>query len=250
MTNISLEERIEYPIDSGHIAIIGEGRRYPAYWAHPRIGGKFSGIALLHDWWGMANWVRMMANFFAMRGYYVIAPDLFHEQTASTPKEAMALIEKTKDTRYEGLDATLTVLETHNRTNRKVAAVGVGMGGTLAYEAALKRTDLEAAVSYAGFPQAYMGQFKTCNTPILAFYGEKEPYTKPIVIETMRQELLQSPVKDRSHVEIVPNVGHDIFHDQMSIDELDVARQLYLKTQNFLKNFLIPPTEPHKKTVI
>jgi carboxymethylenebutenolidase len=245
-----LTQQVEHPIDSGHIAIIGETTRYPAYWAHPRMGNNLSGIAIIHDWWGMSNWVRLMANHFAMRGYYVIAPDLFHEQTASNPKEAMALLEKTKDTRYLGLDATLTVLETHNRTNRKCAVIGVGMGGTLAYEAALKRTDLEAAVSFAGFPQAFMGQFQHCKTPTLAIYGDKEPYTKPMVIEKLRQELKSSPVGEQCNVQVIPEMAHDIFKDNMTDKELKTAREMFVLVQEFLANFLSSPTQSQARKPI
>src|SRR5690606_21136645 len=149
----------------------------------PRIGHRFSGICLLHDWWGMDTVSRMVANFFAQMGYYVIEPDLFGGKTANTPQEALRLVEKTQSTRYEAVNATLSVLESHHRVNRSVAAIGMGMGGTLAFEAAIKRPDLEAAVSYAGFPQQFLGQFNQSTTPILAIYGSQEPYTKPKVIQ-------------------------------------------------------------------
>src|SRR5262245_2799826 len=91
--------RVEYAIDSGYITIVADGgQRLPAYWAHPRIGNRFSGIAILHDWWGMNDVCRLLANFFGQMGYYVIVPDLFNGQTANSPTDAMKLLETTRDT--------------------------------------------------------------------------------------------------------------------------------------------------------
>ena len=142
--------RVEFAIDSGHIEIVSDkGQKVPAYWAHPRVGKKFSGICLLHDWWGLNDISRILVNFFAQMGYYVIAPDMYLGELAHDPKQAMKLLDKTKARHFDMADTALTVLEKHHRTNSRVAAVGLGMGGTLAFEAAIKRKDLEASVAYA-----------------------------------------------------------------------------------------------------
>ena len=201
---------VEYDIVSGHVTVIlANGARMPAYWSHPNIGGTFPSVALIHDWWGIRPVERRLAQSLAQMGYYVIVPDLFDGETAETPQEAMALVEKLGEHGYAAVDAALGVMEKHLRSNRNVAAVGLGMGGSLAFEAAIKRHDLEAAVSFYGFPQRYMGQFDHAHAPILAIYGSDEPYTKAPVIERLRQELAQSQVEHEVHV--IPDVGRDFF---------------------------------------
>ena len=86
------------------------------------------------------------------------------------------------------------MLENHGRTDGHTAAVGLGMGGSLAFEAALHRNDLEAAVSFYGFPQRYLGKFKDAKTPILAVYGSADPFVASNVIDELRRELAQSPL--------------------------------------------------------
>lgn len=231
--------RVEYAIDSGHIEIIGDGgKKIPAYWAHPRIGHRFSGICLLHDWWGMDQVSRTLANFFAQMGYYVIEPDLFGGKTASSPQEAMELIEKTKDSRYHIVDSTLSVLETHHRTYSTVAAVGIGMGGTLALEAAINRDDLEATVCYSGFPQSYMGQFEKSNTPILAIYGSEEPYVKPNVIQRFQNELNQTKLKDEHEVVIIEGADHQIFSKDKAPDKREISKIAINHTLSFLERYM------------
>jgi carboxymethylenebutenolidase len=243
--------RVEFSIDNGHIEIVTDaGQKVPAYWAHPRIGQKFSGICMLHDWWGMNDVCRTVANFFAQMGYYVIAPDMFSGELVNNPQQAMALLEKTQETRYHAVDATLSVLESHHRINHSVAAIGIGMGGTLAFEAAIKRDDLEAAVSYAGFPQQYFGQFARSNTPILAIYGSEEPYTKPKVIKALQAEFAQTPLKEEHQVAIIQGAGHDFFGNTMDAEMRDITKRTINHTLSFLEKYIEQPQHQHRPTGI
>lgn len=239
--------RVEFSIDSGHITIVSDtGQQVPAYWAHPRIGQKFSGICMLHDWWGLNDVCRTVANFFAQMGYYVIAPDMFSGQIAHNPRQAMALLEKTQDERYSTVDAVLSVLESHHLINHSVAAIGMGMGGTLAFEAAIKRDDLEAAISYAGFPQQYFGQFSRSNTPILAVYGSEEPYSKPIVIKALRTEFAQSPLKDKHEVVSIEGAEHNFFVSDPNPEMRNITKQVINHSLIFLEKYIEQPAHQHR----
>lgn len=208
-------DHVEYNITSGHIQIAMEdGEMLPAYMAHPNIATKFPGIALIHDWWGMTDLIRHIAHIFAQAGHYVIVPDLFNGKTAATREEALQLIDALGNGGYKRINTALSVLENHHQCNANVAAVGLGMGGSLAFEAAIVRPDLEAAVAYAGFPQRYLGHFKRGKTPVLAFYGTNEPYISRDMIEKLRQELAATPLKQAHEVVILDGAGHDIFTDE------------------------------------
>ncbi len=235
-------DRLEYAIDSGYITIVtDDGQRVPAYWAHPRAGNKFAAIGLFHDWWGVSNICRLLANYFAQSGYYVIVPDFFEGRVATTAKQALELLEMTQTTRYRTADAALTVLERHHRTTGSVAAIGLGMGGTLAFEAAIDRDDLEVAVACAGFPQTYLGQFARANTPILALYGSEEPYIRPIVQKALREEWATTPLSDKHRLEIIPGAGHDFFYDTPTPEQREHGKQVIAHILQFLEIHLKQP---------
>jgi carboxymethylenebutenolidase len=201
---------VEYAIISGHVTImLDQGVRMPAFWSHPDLGGTFPAIALIHDWWGIRPVERRLAQSLAQMGYYVIVPDLFGGETARTAQEAMKLVEALGDRGFAAVDAALRAMEHHARSNRSVAAVGLGMGGSLAYEAALTRQDLEAAVSFYGFPQRFLGRFKEAHAPILAVYGSHDPYTRPAVIHRLEQELAESSLEHEVH--IIEGAERDFF---------------------------------------
>ena len=235
--------RAEYGVTSGHIQIVMEGGLHlPAYWAHPNTGRLFPAVALIHDWWGITPAIRRIAHRFAQVGYYVIVPDLFNGQVATTPQQAIELVKALGDGGYPRVDAALSVLETHNNTNHDVAVVGVGMGGSLAYEAAIVRKDMEAAVSYYGFPQRYFGRLKDVRVPILAIYGQQEEYMSATDINRTRREL-DSNTRTLAHeVLLLPDAGHDFLGDAASESGRIQAQVALNNTFDFLEKYLKGPS--------
>ncbi|MFN8527689.1 MAG: dienelactone hydrolase family protein [Anaerolineae bacterium] len=105
-------EHVEYVIATGNMRVIhDEGGEMLGYWSHPDIGGRFPGVVLIHDWWGITDLERSLAQLFAQLGYYVIVPDLYDGVVAQTPTEAMGLVEKVGVNGYKMIDSALTALE-------------------------------------------------------------------------------------------------------------------------------------------
>jgi carboxymethylenebutenolidase len=237
-------DHVEYAVNSGHIQIsMDDSTRLPAYWAHPIMGASFPGVVLLHDWWGVTPLVRRMSMLLAQSGHYVIVPDFFSGKVASSHKEALALLDSLGDTAYQRADTALSVLEHHHHCNGTVAAIGLGMGGSLAFEAAIERADLEAAVAYGGFPQRYLGHFKRSNTPILAFYGADDQFIERALIDQLQTELAASPQPIPHEVVILENARHDIFSDET----LAAGRIAWSQTLDFLDATLEGPSQPPER---
>jgi carboxymethylenebutenolidase len=240
-------DHVEYAIVSGRIRIAMEnGQQLPAYWSHPSIGDVFPGIVLIHDWWGITDVERHLANLFAQVGYYVIVPDLYDGQIAMTPQQAMTLLEHLGDSAYPRVDTALQVLERHHRCNRNVAAIGLGMGGSFAYEAAIERSDLEAAVSYYGFPQRYFGRLSGAKAPIIAFYGSGEPHVSEQHIARLRRELAQSTLKHEVH--IMDGAGRDFFSPNLALEAQEkTTKEIWRQTLVFLDQHLVTTKRAVKK---
>ncbi len=241
-------DHVEYNITSGHITIAMEdGTNLPAYWAHPSRGTKFPAVAMIHNWWGITGIVRRMAHLFAQTGYYTIIPDLFHGKLPTTHAEAAAAVQELGDDAFPKIDAALSVLENHHMTNRKVAAVGIGMGGTLAYQAAIERDDLEVAVSFYGFPHKFFDQFKDANTPILAVYGTHDQIIKPVVIKRLRQTLADTPLADKHKLFTVEGARHDFIVDRATEDERKQVSAAWQQALDFIETYIEPPAKPRQK---
>ena len=87
-------------------AILGKGSKplgtsvsyYPAspktkgYLTIPAGSGKHGAVILIHEWDGLGERVRQVADAFAAEGYVALAADLYSGRTGGTPEQNMALV--------------------------------------------------------------------------------------------------------------------------------------------------------------
>ncbi len=232
---------VQHRITSGFINIVADTHYLPAYWAHPELGGVFPGLVLIHEWWGLTAQIRRQVRRFAELGFYVIAPDLFNRKTARTADEGLALQQQLGEAGPPRVAAALRALETHHRFNGHIAVVGWQLGGELAYHAALHRTDLNAAVVFYGKPDDYLMLMPAAETPILAFYGEKDQTVSPDMIEHVRAALSKSSA--RSEVIVYPGAMMGFFNDDLPTYHEQAAADAWGKMLDFLCEHLQVQTD-------
>lgn len=242
---------VEYTITDAMMRVsLDDGGYMPAYWAHPLLGTRFPGLVLVHDWWGLTPIIRRMATMFAQLGYYVMVPDLFNGETADTPKQAIDLVERSRHHHSHYITTALTVLGNHHHCNKSLGVVGVGMGGSLAFESAIKRDNLQAVIAFSGFPNRFIGQFKQAKSPICAFYGEKEPHIKAEVIHAMRREMSAQQPDFAHEIHIIPHMGHDFFMENLPPHLQPISRKVLGLSLDFLDRHLTSPKKRGDKGVL
>ena len=130
---------------------------FRAYLAVP-AAGKGPGIVLAQEIFGINEFVRATADYYAEEGYVVLAPDLFWRQQPNvelgySPEEweqAFALYQGfDPDRGVDDIGATLAVLRARPEFEGKAGVLGYCLGGKLAYLAAC-RCDVDVAVGYYG----------------------------------------------------------------------------------------------------
>src|SRR5215469_16564348 len=101
------------------------------YLALPEGGGKHPGILVIHEWWGLNDWVKEQAQKFADQGYVALAVDLYRGKTASTPDDAHILMRGLPDDRgMRDLEAGFAYLASRPDVEpNKIGSVGWCMGG-------------------------------------------------------------------------------------------------------------------------
>jgi carboxymethylenebutenolidase len=223
---------VQHQITSGFINIVADDHYLPAFWAHPAIGGVFPGLVLIHGWWGLTAHVRTQVRRFAELGFYVIAPDLFDGQTATTDEQGALLQKQLGEAGPSRVNAAVSALETHNRVNGKMGVVGWQMGGELAYHAAMHRRDLKAVIVFEGKPDDYLIMMPADETPILAFYGGQDPNISLEMIERVRKALAQSPGK--GEIVVYPEASSGFFNDEMPTYRPEAAADAWGKLLDFL----------------
>lgn len=234
---------LQYKIVSGYIQIVSDGHYLPAFWSHPDVGGTFPGLVMLHEQWGLTAHVRAQARRFAEQGYYVIAPDLFNRQTASTEAEAAALVDELGEAGLARVAAALHALATHNRCNGKIGVIGWDFGASLALETAVLRDDLRAVVCFYGLPPDFKpAGLLMLECPLLALFGADDPAIPPDSVAR-----LQAAAGQAAHpheIVVFPGVGAGFFNDTLPTFEPEVAATSWQRVLTFLNDRLDPGDPP------
>jgi len=146
MTDIKTED-VTY--NAGDTALNG----YLAYDAD--AGEPRPGVLVVHEWWGLNDYVRRRARMLAEMGYTALAVDMYgNGATADDPDGAGALMNGVLSDIGEGmarLKAGYDLLADHEATDgNRIAAIGYCFGGAVVLHAAKTGMDLKAVASFHG----------------------------------------------------------------------------------------------------
>ena len=110
------------------------------YLAEPSGEGPHGSVILIHEWNGLVDRVRQLADALATEGYIALAADLYSGRTGTNPQENMALVRETRgnpDEIIANLNAAVTYLTSRADSNGLVATIGWCFGGGVALSFAL-----------------------------------------------------------------------------------------------------------------
>jgi carboxymethylenebutenolidase len=57
---------------------------------------KLPAVIMIHEWWGLNNHIKDMANLLAKEGYVVLAADLYNGKVTADPNEAGNLVQSVR----------------------------------------------------------------------------------------------------------------------------------------------------------
>lgn len=185
------------------IIISGPDGNFGAYLAKPS-GGSGPGIVVIQEIFGVNKVVRDIADGFAARGYFALAPDLFwrlepgvqlSDKSEAEWKRAFGLMTKFDiDAGVQDVQACVSHLRGSGGSTGKVGAVGYCLGGLLAYLAAA-RTDIDAGVGYYGVNiDQKLDEAKNIKKPLMLHIAEKDQFVKPEAQRKIADALKGNPL--------------------------------------------------------
>ena len=144
--------------------------------ALPAGAAPAGAVILVHEWYGLNDDLKRLAERFAAAGFLALAVDLYDGRVATDAPEAMQLSSalQTPDA-VAIIAAAATALRAHPRANGKVAVTGFCLGGAMAIAAACGVPGLAAAVPFYGIPKPEYVDWSRCEIPLLGHYGAKDP---------------------------------------------------------------------------
>ncbi len=123
------------------------------YLAVPEGEGPFPALVVVHEWNGLQDRIRQLADDFAAEGYVTLAADLFQGRTGSNREENMALVREAQsdpEAMIANLDAAVATLRSRSDVTGRVGAMGWCFGGGVALSFGLDGVNHEATAIFYG----------------------------------------------------------------------------------------------------
>lgn len=123
------------------------------YIAEPTGDGPFGSIILIHEWNGLVDRVKQVADALAREGYIALAVDLYSGKVGTSREENIALVQAARAEEEEliaNLNAAVKYLKERTDSNGTVATIGWCFGGGVALTFALGGEEHEGTAIFYG----------------------------------------------------------------------------------------------------
>jgi carboxymethylenebutenolidase len=159
------------------VQIKHDNRTVHAFVVYPEVKQKAPVVIVIHEIFGMSDWVRTVADQLAANGYIAIAPDFLSGMgpnggkssdfpSVDAAREANSKLDADQVT--ADLNAVADYAKKIPAANGKIAVGGFCWGGGQSFRFATNRKDLSAAfVFYGSGPK----DVATINAPVYGFYA-------------------------------------------------------------------------------
>jgi carboxymethylenebutenolidase len=174
----------------------------------PSGKGTFPAIVVIHEWWGLNDWVKEQASKFSDEGYVTLAIDLYRGKVATTPEEAHEIMRGVPEDRaVRDLLAATSYLRGLKQVNpSKVGSIGWCMGGGYSFDLAVNDPKLAAAIVNYGHLATEPETLKKISAPILGIFGGKDRGIPVDDVNKFAEELKK--MGKTVEIKIYPDAGH------------------------------------------
>jgi carboxymethylenebutenolidase len=199
--------------------------------AYPERREKAPVVVLIHEVYGLTDWVRAVADRLAAEGFIAIAPDMLTgrgpggggtEKFASRDDVVKAVRDLAPAQVTAALDAAARYGRSLPAASGRLATIGFCWGGAQSFRYATARSGLDAAVVYYG-TSPELPALADLRAPVLGLYGEDDARVNATVgpAEARARELGKSFV-----AATYPRAGHGFLRAQDGREGANLAASL------------------------
>lgn len=205
----------------------------------PEKSGKYPGLVVIHEWWGLNDWVKEQATKLADQGFVVLAVDLYRGKVATDASDAHELSRGlANDRAISDMNAAFAYLGTRPDVDKnRIGAVGWCMGGGFALQLAIRQPMLRAVVVNYGALPTDPGDMNQITALVLGNFGADDKGITPDDVHAFEKTMkAQSKYVD---LKIYTGAGH-AFENPTNTNGYrpEAAADAWTRTVNFLKSAL------------
>ena len=214
-------------LTAGMVEIQASDRKIPAYRAMPAGKTKLGCVIVVHEIFGVHEYIKDVCRRLAKLGYLAIAPDFFVRQGDVTqyktvPEIFSNVVGKVSDAQVLGdVDATVRWAAANGGDAGKIGITGFCWGGRIVWMASAANPSLKAGVAWYGRLMTTVNEATPkhphdiadkLNWPVLGLYGGKDDGIPMDTVEEMKTRLsFGTKASQASEFVVYPDAPH-AFH--------------------------------------
>ena len=167
-----------------------------AYLRVPPAAGRYPGVLMLPDRWGLNQEFVRMANLLADQGYAVMVPDLYRGQSTDALPRALALSLTTSEVQMlDDVDNAFHYLSSVSRVDTdRIGIIGFNFGGDSALRYATYNPQIRATATLFGSVITDPEELRGLGGPVKGIYVTNDWLIRPASIEAFDGALKEAGV--------------------------------------------------------
>jgi len=233
------------PRHGEYVDIKVEGREKPvkSYVVYPEVKDKAPVVIVIHEIFGLSDWIKSVTDQLAADGFIAIAPDLLSGKapdgggTEELVKSGGDVRKMIQSISMEESTAALNAIREYGMklpaSNGKTATIGFCWGGARSFDYATKQPELSAAVVYYGTSPSDADALKNVKAPVLGLYGSDDARVNK-TIEPAQKAMKEAGKSYTPH--IYDGAGHGFLRQQDGREaNAKAAQQAWPETVKFIR---------------
>ena len=203
---------------------------------------KLPAVVMIHEWWGLNDNIKDMANELAREGYVVLAADLYNGEVAADPNRARELsssVGENPEQAISNLQSAVQYLASlPNVNSSRIASLGWCFGGGQSLQLALssEQNPLSATVIYYGNLVNDTNELSKITWPVLGIFGDQDQSIPVESVNAFEQALNETGITNEIY--IYPGVGHAFANPSGDNYAPEETVDAWEKTLAFLKRYV------------
>lgn len=173
------------------------------YLAVPEGDGPFPALVIVHQWNGLVDRVRRIADDLAAEGYITLAVDLFDGRTGSSPDENRALtaeVAANPEKMIANMNAAVDYLRARPDVTGRVGAMGWCFGGGIALSFGLDGESHDATAIFYGSLIDDPARLATIGHEVYGTFAELDQGIPPESVAAFEAALRSAGIENDIHV--------------------------------------------------